>query len=113
MGGGKRHTSITWPMVALAVVLCVFVVAVLWIIPEGDAQSRATMLGVLVTVSGGAVAVFTRSKVNDVREDVKVVDGKVNGRMQQLIDETREARAALERVRIELADERARHREDR
>jgi hypothetical protein len=92
----QNRTSITWPIVAMLGVLAAFVVAVLWVIPKDDTQSRSTMLGILVTASTAITAHFVRNKVGDLQTDVAEVDKKVNGRMTQLIAQTEQARKALE-----------------
>lgn len=103
----ERRTSITGPLVALVAVLAAFVIGVLWIIPKDDSQSRATMLGILVTASGAAVAVFTRGKVNDVHDEVGEVRTQVNGRMSQLLKQNADQADALRTAAAELAAYRA------
>lgn len=97
----------TWPLVGLVAIGALFLVAVLVVIPKDDTQARSAVLGVLVTLGGAAGAWFTRNKVNQVQEGVDDVNTKVNGRMTQLIRETSESRAALQRATEELARERA------
>lgn len=92
----KPATSVTWPLVALAAVAGLFLIAVLVVIPKEDTQSRSAVLGILVTSAAAATAWFSRNKVNQVQEGVERVDEKVNGRMTQLIEETRRARDALQ-----------------
>ena len=105
-----RRASITWPLVALVAELGAFIVGVMYVIPTDDAQSRSTLLGVLVTASGAACAWFTREKTDQLRQGVASVERKVNGRMSQLIVETIAARDALERALVELETERAKNR---
>lgn len=99
----RGRTSITGPLVALVAVLGAFVIGVLWIIPKDDGQSRATILGILVTTSGAAVAYFTRSKVNEVQEDVGAVREQVNGRMSQILAQNAAQAEALRAAAAELA----------
>lgn len=110
------RASITWPMCALIGELGGFILAVLYVIPPDDAQSRSTLLGILVTASGAATAWFMRQKTNelregvaDVKDEVADVKEKVNGRMSQLITEASAARDALERALVELEAERAKN----
>jgi hypothetical protein len=94
----KPSTSVTWPLVGLALIGAGFLVAVLVVIPREDTQSRSAVLGVLVTLAAGATAWFSRNKVNQVQEGVDDVNTKVNGRMTELVKELGQAREALDRA---------------
>jgi hypothetical protein len=98
-----KTTSITWPMVGLVVACAGFLLGVLWVIPKDDTQSRAALIGILVTASGAAVAYFTRAKVNDVVTEVGEVRTQVNGRMTQLLKQNAEQAEALRQATAELA----------
>jgi hypothetical protein len=99
----ERKTSITWPMVGLVVACAGFLLGVLWVIPKDDTQSRAALIGILVTASGASVAYFTRSKVNDVVDEVGAVRTQVNGRMTQLLKQNADQAEALRQAAAELA----------
>lgn len=106
----KKGTSVTWPLVALAVVGAGFIVAVLVVIPKEDAQSRSAVLGILVTLGAAAGAWFTRNKVNQVQDGVDQVNTKVNGRMTEMLAEIAESRKALDDARSALEREQAQNR---
>lgn len=104
----KPSTSVTWPLVGLALVGAGFLVAVLLVIPKDDTQSRSAVLGLLVTLGAGATAWFTRNKVNQVQEGVDDVNTKVNGRMTEMVAELANSREALREATRLLEVERSR-----
>lgn len=64
----ERALAITWPIVALALVVAVFLLGVLVLVPKDGPQGRTALIGILVGAVGGLTTWFQRKDAQEIRQ---------------------------------------------
>lgn len=88
--------NVTWPMAAIVIAGVGGIVAVFVL---GDSQARSAVVGLLIVLTGGLSAVYTRKSQEVgteqlkslVRAEIARVRHQVNGRMSELISKIPDA----------------------
>lgn len=97
----SSNTRITWPIVALVLIVVGAFVGIFALIPDNDPTARSALLAVVVTLSNAVGVLFARQSGRHVAEKIEEVQETVNGHQTDLIARIPEPqRTPAERARL-------------